>query len=490
MGKEIIKMDYVIQGYRPASLFRFFEDISRIPRSSGNEKAVSDYLVDFAAARGLECIRDELYNVLLRKPASPGCENSPGVLFQGHLDMVCEKNADVDHNFDTEPLDLYVENGRLRARGTTLGADNGGAVAMMLALLDDNSLIHPPLECLFTVQEETALVGASHFDASILRPAMMVNLDSEEDGVVTTSCAGGLRVKLIRPYRREAFEGAALHLFVKGLAGGHSGMEIHKELGCANKIMGRVLYALSEKTDLRIREIFGGNKDNAIPRECQCVVVLRPEDLSAALETVRQTEADLRREYQETDPGVTLLAREEPSPQPPISREDSRNIIRQMMLAPHGVLKTNPKAGGFVVASVNFGVIQMEEDCVIFHFSPRSSVESLQNETRRILRLFGETFGDRVEMGDGYPGWPYEPHSRLRDTFCQVYEELYGVPPKMEAIHAGLECGLIKSKAPQLDIIAIGATVVGCHTPDEYMDLRSCENLWKQVTALLERLAR
>ena len=481
-------MEYVVKGYRPEALFHFFEDISRIPRSSGREKAVSDYLVGFAKARGLCYVQDDICNVLIRKPASPGCEGKPGVLFQGHMDMVCEKNADVAHNFDTDPLDLYVEDGRLRARGTTLGADNGVAVALMLALLDDDSLAHPPLECLFTVQEETALVGAAHFDGSLIRSSMMVNLDSEEDGVVTTSCAGGLRVKLSRPYRREAFDGAALHLFVKGLAGGHSGMEIHQELGCANKIMGRVLCRLSDEMELRIRTISGGNKDNAIPRECQCTVAVNRADLPRALEIVRETEAALRAEYRETDPGVTVLARETPPEGLPMSLPDSQNIIRQMALAPHGVLKTNPRAGGFVVASVNFGVIETDEDAVAFHFSPRSSVESLQEETRRILRLFGETFGDRVEMGDGYPGWAYEPHSRLRETFCQVYQELYGVPPKTMAIHAGLECGLIKSKVPRLDIIAIGATVVGCHTPDEYLELRSLENLWKQVTSLLQRL--
>ncbi|MDD2954732.1 MAG: aminoacyl-histidine dipeptidase [Oscillospiraceae bacterium] len=483
-------MEYIVKGYQPESMFRFFEDISRIPRSSGKEQAVSDYLVEFAGARGLECVRDSLCNVLIRRPAAPGCEGKPGVLFQGHMDMVCEKNADVEHDFDSQPLDLYVQDGLLRARGTTLGADNGAAVAMMLALLDDKSLVCPPMECLFTVQEETALVGAAHFDGSLIRSSMMVNLDSEEDGVVTTSCAGGLRVKLIRAYVREAFEGVGLHLFVKGLLGGHSGMEIHQELGCANKLMGRVLYALSEEMDVRIQAIFGGNKDNAIPRECQCVAVVPQNSLPRALEIVRRVEEELRREYEETDPGVTVLAREVPVQKPPMSREDSRSIIRQMVLAPHGVLKTNPKAGGFVVASVNFGVIEMDEEKVVFHFSPRSSVESLQNETRHMLSVFGEVFGDRVEMGDGYPGWPYEPHSLLRETFCQVYEELYGVPPKTMAIHAGLECGLLKSKAPQLDIIAIGATVTGCHTPDEAMDLRSCENLWKQVTALLARLAQ
>jgi len=484
-------MQYVISGRTPERFFRRFEEISAIPRSSGNEKGISDYLMAFARERGLEAKQDEIYNVVIKKPASPGCESCPPVMLQGHQDMVCEKNGDVSHDFSRDGIRLVQDGKWLRAAGTTLGADNGVAVALMLALLEDESLAHPPLECVFTVQEETGLAGAIHIDPDWLSARTMINLDSEDEGVATVSCAGGMRVNLSRDCRWEAAQGPGLSVKLRGLLGGHSGGDIHLEHGNANKLMGRLLARLvDEEAGFLLSELSGGSKDNAIPRECGCVLAFPEGDgaLERARALILEEAADIRAELAATEPGFAVEV-SPASPSRAMSREDSRNISLLLYLAPNGAQNRNVRAGGFIVCSLNLGVVRTEGDAVRFTFAPRSSVASLQKQTRRALTLLGKELGFSVEVTSEYPGWSYAEHSPIREVFCQCYRELYGKELRCEAIHAGLECGLFSGKLPGLDAIAVGPQVNHCHTPDEELDLDSCERFYSLLSAVLARLA-
>ena len=351
-------MEYRIKGLQPEALFRFFEDISAIPRGSHNEKAISDYLVSFAKERGLWVNQDAANNVIIKKPASAGAENTAPVMLQGHLDMVCEKLAGVEHDFETEGLDLIVEDGVLRANGTTLGGDNGAAVALMMTVLDDDSLRHPPLECVFTVCEEVGLDGAKALDKSQLDSRTMINLDSEEEGVATVSCAGGMRYALVRPAQREEAHGFPVSLEISGLLGGHSGSDIHKERRNGVKLMARVLRHLTAGKDCRLMSFDGGSKDNAIPRECSAsVLYLNREEAQKALEKAQELGKALAEEILPTEPSFvfTAAAGEEQDCQV-LTPQAGQALVNAACLAPNGVRVRNPKQGNFVVTSLNLGL--------------------------------------------------------------------------------------------------------------------------------------
>ena len=480
----------VIQGWEPDRLFRHFEEISAIPRGSGNERAISDFLMAFARERGLEAHQDQVWNVVIKKPASPGGEGLPPVMLQGHLDMVCEKNAAVSHDFSSEGIRLVQEDGWLRADGTTLGADNGVAVALMMALLEDAELRHPPLECVFTVQEETGLTGAIQLDPALVSARTMINLDSEDEGVATVSCAGGMRVNLSRDCCWEPAGPDGLRIELRGLLGGHSGTDIHLERGNANKLMGRLLARLEEEgIPFRIAHIQGGSKDNAIPRECDCLLALeQPEDESRCLSILREEEESIRVELP-GEPDFSLRGISQ-VPERAMSREVSRSLTRLLLLAPNGPLSRNLRAGGFIVASVNLGVVSVRGEQVKVTFAPRSSAASLQEQTRRSLIFLGETLGFQAEITSRYPGWSYREDSPIRELFRDCYRELTGGELRCEAIHAGLECGLFSEKLPGLDAIAVGPQVNHCHTPDEELDLASCQRIYRLLSAVLSRLAQ
>ena len=484
-------MTYRITGFAPEKLFQFFEDISAIPSGSSNEKAVSDFLVSFAAARGLWCHQDALHNVIIRKPASAGAEGAPALMLQGHLDMVCEKRADVSHDFETDGLDLIVEDGVLRANGTTLGGDNGIAVALMMTVLDDDTLAHPALECVFTTQEETGLGGAAALDKSLLTARTMINLDSEDEGVATVSCAGGMRYTLTRPLTRTRTEGTRVHLSIAGLLGGHSGIDIDKERVNADVLMGRLLNRLLHETAGRLVCFAGGTKDNAIPRECTAELIYTQADEAArAVQLAEAMARDFSGEITADEPDFSCTVRTQPGSADAMSDADARALIGAVCLAPNGVRRRNLKQDAFVVTSLNLGIVDTAGDTARLAFAPRSSVASLQADTTDRLALLAETFGFGTEITGAYPGWQFAADSPVRDCFCESYETMFGSPLKIEAIHAGLECGLFSDALPGLDAIAVGPTIRGCHTPDEHLPLDSCERFYRLLCDVLARLAR
>lgn len=483
-------MNYKITGYKPEKLFHFFEDISAIPRGSANEKAISDYLVAFAEERNLWYHRDALFNVIIKKPASAGAKEKPAVMLQGHTDMVCEKLAGVAHDFTTDPLDLIIKDGVLSANGTTLGGDNGAAVACMLAILDDDTLTHPALECVFTTQEEIGLNGAEALDKSLLSARTMINLDSEDEGVATVSCAGGLRFGLTRPITRSKKEGMLLHLEATGLLGGHSGTDINKEHQNANLLMARMINHLFHNTDALLVDFNGGTKDNAIPRETSATLFYSDEVAAKNAENLALAlSADFSSEICPYEPAFQFLVSTENGTADVISAEDGKAFITAMCLAPNGVQFRNMNLDGFTVTSLNLGIAATDETSASLVFAPRSSVATLMSALKEKLCLLAETFGFEVNMHGEYPGWSFAEVSPIRDVFVQSYKELFHDDLKIEAIHAGLECGLFSDAIPGLDAIAVGPTIRGCHTPDEHLPLDSFERFYELLTDVLKKLA-
>ncbi len=485
-------MDYKITGYKPEKLFHFFEEISAIPRGSGNEKGISDYLVKFAKDRNLWVHQDEAYNVIIKKEGSEGAKDKEPVMLQGHIDMVCDKLAGVEHDFEKDGIDLVVKDGVLSANGTTLGADNGVAVALMMMVLDDDDIKHPPVECVFTTEEEVGLNGAQALDKSLITARTMINMDSEDEGVATISCAGGLRIQFTRPVKREAAEGSLLSIKIEGLLGGHSGMDISKERQNANLLMARMADHLMRNTDGRLVTFAGGTKDNAITRECEASFIYankeeaeKAEKLSCALAEVM---AD---EITPDEPDFACeISLEEGRIASAIPAEDAKAFIGAIRLAPNGVFSRNMKMDGFVVTSSNMGVVKADEDSLMIVVSPRSSVASLQENTKDRFRTLADTFGFTAEYSGEYPGWNFVEKSRIREVFIESYRELFGKELKVEAIHAGLECGLFSEALPGLDAIAVGPTLYDVHTPDEHVPLDSFERFYELLKDVLARLAK
>ncbi len=477
-------MNYVIKEREPASVFRFFEEISAIPRGSYHEEKIADYLVGFARARGLECHRDEVHNVLIKAPASADRKADAPLLLQGHTDMVCEKNADVEHDFLTDPLKLYVDGNLLRAEGTTLGADNGIAVAMMLALLDGEIASHPAYECLFTTAEEVGLNGALGFDYSLLSARRMINLDSEELGVVTCGCAGGLRHDLTLQAATEPFSGNALRVSVAGLMGGHSGANIKDGRANANKLMGRLLAALEGVVDWRLVCVNGGSKDNAIPRECTAVITV--SDPERATDVLVRVAEEIAHEVVREDRGLNISVDEEELQASMLSRADTARVLALLTVPANGVLEMNADVEGLVEFSRNLGVVRTESDRLDLVFSSRSGMESRLDASMRELSALAAVTGCTVRHYSRHPGWEYTPASAVREAYLRAYREVTGKEATVNVIHAGLECGIIRSRVPDMDIISVGPTMFDIHSPAEALDLDSVEIFWRSVQRLIE----
>lgn len=484
-------MAYIITGYQPEKLFQYFEDISAIPRGSGNEKGISDFLVAFARERGLDVYQDEVYNVIIRKPASAGAEDAAPVMMQGHIDMVCDKLAGVEHDFERDGLELVVEDGVLTANGTTLGADNGIAVALMMTVLDDDTLVHPALECVFTTDEETGLVGAETLDKSQISARIMINLDSEEEGVATVSCAGGVTVTLTRGLALERVDGSLLTVAISGLLGGHSGSDIHLERGNANLLMARIVEQVLRGTDARLVSFDGGSKDNAITRECTARLVLADAaDAQRAAGIAHAVAQDIAAELEVFDPSFACAVEvADGASADAMSAGDAWALVRTIRLAPNGVLRRNVAADGFVEVSSNLGVVATEGASVRMLLAPRSSIASLQEEIKDRIQTLADAFGFSASFDNEYPGWSYTEHSHVREVFQASYRELFGEELKIESIHAGLECGLFTEALPGLDAIAVGPTLADVHTPDEHMPLDSAERFYELLVDVLKRLA-
>lgn len=478
-------MKRVLAGYAPEKLYEYFEDLTRIPRGSGNEKEASDYVCAIAEQTGLWYRQDELFNVIVKKPGCGGLEGAAPVILTGHLDVVCEKNNDVIHDFTKDPVDIYVEGDWLKTRGTTLGADNGTAVAIMLTLLTEKGGKHPPLECLFTTQEETGMTGAQRFDYSLLQGRTLINLDSGRTKNPTVSCAGAEFDYAAFSFARSPAPGTALTVALTGLEGGHSGTKIH--LGRQNSILllARILGMAREKVGFCLASFEGGSKANAIPREASAELVTEePEALKQEIE--RFTE-EVRAELIEDDKDLSVTVKEG-GRYDAFSKAETEDLLFFLNAVPNGALSYVPADPGLVESSSNVGVIKTNGDEVTVTIMPRSSLESRMDEIAFRLDGVARKAGAKLAHTGRHSGWAYAPESRLRDVYSAVYKKLYGEAVTYEGMHAGLECGVMSGHIPGMDAIAIGAHAVGAHTPEEMLnipDLARTLELVKQVLAEL-----
>ena len=476
----------VLSDLQPQNVFRFFEELCAIPHGSHNTKRISDYLVSFAEAHRLKFRRDELNNVIIWKAPTAGYEHSPAVMLQGHVDMVAEKDADCTKDMETEGLDLFVEGDLVGARGTTLGGDDGIAVAMALAILDADDIPHGPLECLFTVDEEVGMLGARGLDTSDLQAKYMLNVDSEEEKVLTVSCAGSTRTVCALPFARAPFEGTVCELVVDGLMGGHSGEEIHKGRANSNILMGRALTELMNATDLRLLTVSGGAKDNAIPRDARALVAVK--DVKAAEAAALALGDALKNEYRTADPDIRVSLRPADSELVPLDEDSTRRVAAFLFCAPNGVQMMSAEVPGLVQTSLNLGRVYTEGDSVVGWFMIRSSVNSQAAETTEKVIALTKALGGAVEIPASYSAWQYRPDSHLRDVMVEAFRAVYGEEPKVAALHAGLECGILSGKMPDLDCISFGPDLTNIHTPRERLHIASTERTWLLTLETLKRL--
>ena len=474
-----------LTGLEPASVFHYFEAICGIPHTSHHEKALSDYCADFAKEHGLACRQDEMGNLLIKAPATPGYENEPALILQGHLDMVGDKTADCKLDLEKDAIRPVVDGGYVRAEGTTLGGDDGIAVAMALAILDDTSLSHPAIEAIFTVDEETGMYGAERLDVSVLKGRRMLNMDSEDEGVFTVSCAGGARADCCLPVTRSAFSAPVLEISVTGLVGGHSGAEIDKGRANSSMLLGRVLCALEQKTPLRVISVSGGLKDNAIPTGS---VALVAADAAAAQAVCAEMDAAFKKEYRVNDPAITVSVRPAETALLPLDESSSRSVVCMLTCLPNGIQAMSADMPGLVQTSLNLGILTTGDDAVHASFSVRSSVATQKQMLIQRLRCLMERLGGSVSTHGEYPGWEYMPQSPLRDLMVQVFTDQYGYAPKVEAIHAGLECGLFSAKLPGLDCVSFGPDLKEIHTFRESMSVASVQRVYAMVVETLKRM--
>lgn len=479
----------VLMGLEPAAVFDYFEQICEIPHGSGNVDKISDYLVAFAKEQGLFVVQDEWKNVIIIKEATEGYENEPAVILQGHMDMVAVKTPDSEKDMTTEGLELVVEGDNLFAKNTSLGGDDGIAVAYSLALLASKDIPHPRLEVVLTVDEEVGMDGARMIDVSMLQGKRMVNLDSEEEGIFLTSCAGGARVAGTLPMPKTKANGLKLSLKIDGLQGGHSGAEIHKERGNANCIMGRVLHQLAKNFPIRLVSLNGGLADNAIPRLAECSFIVQPgerndREMVCCLQTLFR---ELSTELQARDPGVHFTWKmQKEAEEQAASVEDTKKAAALLVAVPNGVQGMSMEMKGLVETSLNLGIVEYGETLLKLEFSVRSSVESKKHYLIEQLITIIDLAGGTYEISGDYPGWQYQSNSPLRDKMEIVFEKLYGKKPSIEAIHAGVECGFLVSKIPGLDCVSIGPDMKDIHTTEEVLSISSTKRVWKFLLALLE----
>lgn len=481
----------ILDEFGTDNVFYFFEEITRIPHGSGNEGPLVDYLMEFAKKRGLECRKDEFGNVVIKKKGTAGYEGADGVILQGHIDMVCEKLAEVEHDFTKEPLQLEIDGDFIKAKGTTLGADNGIAAAYMLAALDATELAHPPLEAVFTTGEETGMEGAKGLDCSDLKGKYLINMDTEEEGKFLISCCGGRREQIILPVEyTEKKEGEQAYLLtIKGLKGGHSGSDIHLNRASANKLMGRVLQALAEKTTFDLVRVDGGKMDNAICREAEAVLTLSDAEGKMAAQIVEETEKMLKEEYRRSDGDMIVTwerLREDVSH---VMTEDvKKKIISILLLLPFGVESMSMDVEGLVESSSNPGILKTEGNAVYFDNAVRSSVASKKELICQKIRTLAELCGGKCESRADYPGWMYQEDSKLLAVLEEAYRRTTGKEPERVAIHAGVECGLFAKKMPWLDMVSLGPEMYDVHTPDERLSISSTKRTWELLKAALAEL--
>lgn len=478
-------MENVLKGLNPELVFKYFEEISQIPRGSGNEKNISDYLKKFGEELGLETIQDDALNIIIRKPATKGYEDCPGVILQGHMDMVCEKNKDTQHDFEKDPIKLRIENDMIYATGTTLGADNGIAVAMGMAVLASNDLSHPAIELLVTTDEEAGMSGAMALDGSLLKGQYIINLDSEEEGFLLVSCAGGVTAKSILNAKFKDVDSnkQALLIEIKGLLGGHSGMDIIKQRANSNILMGRLLNSLC--VDYELAKVEGGSKNNAIPRECEAVILVNKNDVNKVKECISTIRDTFKKEFSTSDPGIVVECSETTTDRV-LTCECSDKVVKLLNLIPNGVQTMSMDINGLVESSTNLGVVRTTDDEITFECAVRSSVRTLKDVITDKMDLLAKTLDGKLLLQSDYPAWEYSKGSKLEDICVSTYEKLTGKKPEIMALHAGLECGLLLDKMPHAQAISLGPNMYEVHTPNEHLSISSTENTWNYLVQILK----
>ena len=480
----------VVDNFEPKLVWKHFDEIRKIPRCSKHEEKIRKYVVDFAKEQNLDYEEDKVGNIVIRKDASNGMENKPCVVLQGHMDMVCEKNSDVDFDFSKDPIQLKIEGDFLTAVGTTLGADDGIGLAMSLAILEDNSLKHGPIEGLFTVDEETGLTGAFAMSKDMLKGKILLNLDSEDFGVLTVGCAGGGDSQIRLPFKTQPVNGTMDSVMVKvsGLRGGHSGVDIHEQRGNAVKILSRMLWKTKDNYKFYISEIKGGDKHNAIPREAYAKVVVDKSDKDKFISTIKEEEKNILGEIKPIDPGLKVDVESIGGLKTTMTDDSQDKLLDLLHGLPHGVDKMNYDIPELVDTSTNLATVEIKDENVAIGMSSRSSIKSALQDFRDRIRAVAELSGAKVEEDEPYPGWKPNLDSNILKVSKKVFKDMFGNEPKVEAIHAGLECGIIGEKYPGMDMISIGPTVKYPHSPEEKVHMKTVGQTYDYVLKILEEI--
>jgi dipeptidase D len=483
-------MSNEIRNLEPKALWNKFADLNAVPRPSKKEERVIEFMKNFGNSLGLETFEDEIRNVIIRKPATPGMENRKPIVMQGHLDMVHQKNNDTNFDFDKQGIDMYVDGDWVRAKGTTLGADNGLGVATIMAILESKDIPHPAIEALFTVDEETGMTGALNLKGGILKGEILLNLDTEEDDEIDIGCAGGVDVTATRSYEEEETpeNSVGYTITVKGLNGGHSGMDINKGLGNANKIMNRILFDGFENFGLQISEISGGSLRNAIPRESVAKVIIAEMYDEAYVFDMQETISDIKAEYKTVEPNLTIEITKGELPAKVMDLGVQEGITRALYAAHNGVYRMSPDMADLVETSNNIARVQIKDGEIMIGCLTRSSVESSKFDLANALRSAFELTGCEVEFSGSYPGWTPNVNSEILDVLVNIYEKQNSEKPKVVACHAGLECGILGTNYPEMDMISFGPTIHGAHSPDERASISSAQKYWKFVLEILENI--
>lgn len=478
----------VLDQLEPKKVFQFFEELCQIPHGTFDTKRISDHCTAFARERGLEVLQEDANNVIIRKPGTKGYEDSEPVILQGHLDMVCEKRPESSHDFAREGLELYVEDGYVRAKDTTLGGDDGIAVAMMMAVLDSTDIPHPPIEAVFTTDEEVGMGGAMAIDLSVLKGRKLINIDSEEEGILTTGCAGGFRYETVIPIHREKKTGTVITLKIHGLQGGHSGIEIHKQRGNAHKMMGRLLNRIGQTIEIALAEINGGSKDNVIAMESTAEILVADKDAAVVKALAEEMKAVWDNEFMGDEPGLAVKADASADSTVDVcDKASTERVISYLVMCPFGVQGYSRKLKGLVETSMNIGILETAAGHVKTVYLARSSVESKKQEMKELLATCAKAAGGEGKSFNEYPAWQFNPDSELRRIMEDVYEDMFGKAPEVTTVHAGLECGLFLGKKPDLDCVSVGPDIIDVHSFNEHLGIESTARTWKYLQAVLAK---
>jgi dipeptidase D len=484
-------MTSALDGLNPRLLWKHFAKILTIPHCSGSEKALGDYVASVAKSLGLPCKRDKVGNVLVSKPATPGGEGAVGVILQGHLDMVCEKNSDKVHDFAKDPISPEIKGEWVYARGTTLGADNGIGLASALAVMEDKTLVHGPLEFLFTVDEETGLTGANRIQKGFLSGKKLLNLDSEDEGTFTIGCAGGADSVLALPVERKKTASKNLHrLHLHGFRGGHSGLDINQGRGNAIKLLARILWQAQSLAPFEVVGLEGGSKRNAIPREASAIIACPPAQVRALSNAFKKAFEKIHIEYKAVEAEAKYSLESVAGKDFALTRACQRALLDFLVALPHGVVAMHPEIAGLVETSTNLAIIKTGRKDVEVICSTRSSVASALDATRNIIKAVCDLAGARADLSDGYPGWMPNLASPLLEHLKEIYAKTFGKEVEVVAVHAGLECGIIGEKFPGMDMISFGPTIKNPHSPEEHVNIGSVEKFWTFLTTALAVLSK